>query len=68
MKENQNTTDAIDHKRAIRINSGSFLTFSSVADKNWPFSRGYWKSGTCVSGRLLCLSKRAGAQESYSFS
>ena len=39
MKQNQNTIAAIDHKRA---NSWPFLTFSSVAKKNWPFSRGYF--------------------------
>ena len=34
MKQNQNTIAAIDHKRAIRINSSwPFLTFPSVAEK-----------------------------------
>ena len=33
MKQNQNTIAAIDHKRAIRINSWPFLTFPSVAEK-----------------------------------
>ena len=33
MKQNQNTIAAIDHKRAIRINSGPFLTFPSAAEK-----------------------------------
>ena len=35
------TIAAIDHKRA---NSWPFLTFSSVAWKNWPLSRGYFGS------------------------
>ena len=34
MKQNQNTIAAIDHKRAIRINSSwLFLAFPSVAEK-----------------------------------
>ena len=32
---------AIDHKHA---SSCQFLTFSSVAEKNWPFSWGYFGS------------------------
>ena len=38
MKQNQNKIAAIDHKHA---NSWPLLIFSSVAEKNWPLSRGY---------------------------
>ena len=41
MKQNQNTIAVIDHKHA---NSWPLLIFSSVAEKYWPLSRGYFGS------------------------
>ena len=41
MKQNQDKIAGIDHKRA---NLWPFLTILSVAEKHWPFSRGYFGS------------------------
>ena len=41
MKQNQATIHAIKHKRA---NSWPSLTFSSIVEKHWPLSRGYFGS------------------------
>ena len=46
---------AIDHKRAVRINSWPFLTFSSAAEKRLAVVDSlFWQLGTCVSGRGRC--------------
>ena len=46
---------AIDHKRAVRINSWPFLTFSSAAEKKLAVVDSlFWQLGTCVSGRGRC--------------